>query len=211
MGKFKKISVFTVKTGQINISGAENISRFVFSKTPLMITQVLFNLVTIILTIGLLLLSVLIVLRYYFSHVKQPVDLSAHKADEKIILPLRLQAYERIVLFLERITPNNLVMRINRPEMDAFQLQNELLRAIREEFEYNLSQQLYISSRSWELVKNAKEEMIRMINLAAGQVNETSPSGELARVILELYIGNDSPLRVESALEAVKGEIQKDF
>jgi len=97
----------------------------------------------ILFTIGLLFLSAFLLLRYYFSHKAKPSQVSAQGEEQKIILPLRLQACERIVLFLDRIALNNLIVRINRPEMTALQLQAALVSAIREEFEYNLSQQLY--------------------------------------------------------------------
>jgi hypothetical protein len=76
---------------------------------------------------------------------------------------LKLQAAERFVLYLERIEPGRLVMRTHQNGMSAKMLQNEMLRAIREEFDHNLSQQIYISEGAWNLVKNAKEEMTKFI------------------------------------------------
>jgi hypothetical protein len=163
-----------------------------------------------ILTFGLALLSGLILLRVYLNRPKQSSGNQMIMEEQKIILPLRLQAYERIVLFLERITPNNLIMRLNRPEMNAMQFQSLLIRTIREEFEYNLSQQLYISSKAWELVKNAKEETISMINQASSKVNETANSADLIRILFEEFLGKDN-LPVDQALDEVKKELQKSF
>jgi hypothetical protein len=176
-----------------------------------MMIHIFLRLLLILFTISLLLGAVLIVIQFYFARFGKPGGPDLKLEDHRIILPLRLQAYERLILFLERILPNNLVLRINRPEMDAYQLQTNLIRTIREEFEYNLSQQLYVSSRSWELIKNAKEEMIKMINIAAGRVNESAPSAELARIIFELSLENDKPLPVSTAIEAIKKEIQGEF
>jgi hypothetical protein len=170
----------------------------------------LFSLLKIIVTVGLLLVSALVILRYYFSHKKQPVQLQAQGEDQRIILPLRLQACERIVLFLDRIAVNNLIMRINRPEMNALQFQAAMVGAIREEFEYNLSQQLYLSSKAWGLVRNAKEETIRMINTASMKMHENALSSEMVRVLLELVLAEEKS-SVEIALEEVKREIQKSF
>ena len=75
-------------------------------------------------------------------------------AGYKIITPIRLQAYERLVLFIERISPESLVMRVHKPELSAMQMQTNLIQTIREEFEHNLSQQVYVSSQAWELVRN---------------------------------------------------------
>ncbi len=167
-----------------------------------------FSLLKIIVAAGLFLGSALIILRYYFSHKKVAAPVSAQVEEQKIILPLRLQACERIVLFLDRISVNNLIMRINKHEMNTLQLQAAMVGTIREEFEYNLSQQLYISSRSWGFVRNAKEETIRMINTASMKVPENAPSSEMVRVLLELALAVEKSA-VEVALEEVKQEIQK--
>jgi hypothetical protein len=168
------------------------------------------DLIKIIFTIGLAFVSCLILLRVYWNRPKQPEGNTAVIEEQKIILPLRLQAYERIVLYLERITPNNLIMRLNRPEMNAIQLQSILVKTIREEFEYNLSQQLYISSKAWELVKNAKEETIILINQAYSKLPETAPAADLVRMLFEQFLGKDK-LSVDHAIDEVKKEIQKSF
>jgi hypothetical protein len=170
----------------------------------------LYSLLKILFTIGLLFLSAFLLLRYYFSHKAKPSQVSAQGEEQKIILPLRLQACERIVLFLDRIALNNLIVRINRPEMTALQLQAALVSAIREEFEYNLSQQLYISSKSWGLVRNAKEESIRIVNTASMKVPESAPSSDMVRILLELLLAEEKSA-VDVALEEVKREIQKSF
>jgi hypothetical protein len=170
----------------------------------------LFSLIKIIVTIGLLLVSALVILRYYFSHKKQPVPASVQNEEQKIILPLRLQACERIVLFLDRIAVNNLIMRINKPGMSTLQLQTAMVSAIRDEFEYNMSQQLYLSSKAWGLVRNAKEETISLINKASTKLPENAPSSEMVRILLELVLAVEKSA-VDVALEAVKWEIQKEF
>jgi hypothetical protein len=141
---------------------------------------------------------------------KQPSGQPIQGEGQKIILPLRLQAYERIILFLERISPNNLILRLNKPEMSSVQLQSALVKVIREEFEYNLSQQLYISLKAWELVKNAKEETIKLINVASGKIPETASSGELAKIIFDLSLETEI-LPVNVAIDEIKIEIQKIF
>jgi len=101
-------------------------------------------------------------------------------------------------------------MRINRPEMNTLDLQAAMVGAIREEFEYNLSQQLYISSRTWELVRNAKEETIRLINTASMKMPENATSSEMVRLLLELALLEEKSA-VDLALEEVKLEIRKSF
>jgi len=175
-----------------------------------MAIHIIVRLLMMIIMIGLILASVLIVIQYYLKHTKKPQESPLRLEDHKIILPLRLQAYERIVLFLERIAPNNLIIRVNRPELNAWQLQSALIKTIREEFEYNLSQQLYISSKAWEMVNNAKEETIKMINIAASHVPETASSAELVRVIFDRMLETDKSA-VHVTLETVKNEIRQIF
>jgi hypothetical protein len=170
----------------------------------------LFRLLLVIITIGLVLGAVLIIIRYWFSLKKKPSGHTVQGEEQKILLPLRLQAYERIILFLERISPNNLIMRMNKPEMSSVQLQSALVKVIREEFEYNLSQQLYISLKAWELVKNAKEETIKLINIASGKIPETASSGELVKAILDLSLETER-LPVNDAIDEIKKEIQLIF
>ena len=170
----------------------------------------LFRLLFVIITVGLILGAVLIIIRYWFSMNKQPSTLPPKGEQQQIILPLRLQAYERIILFLERISPNNLIMRLNKPEMSSIQLQSSLIKTIREEFEYNLSQQLYISLKAWEMVKNAKEETIKLINVASGKIPETASAGELVKIIFDLALEKDR-LPVDVAIDEIKKEIQKIF
>ncbi len=129
---------------------------------------------------------------------------------KKQILPVRLQAYERIVLFLERISPENMILRVSKPGMDAFQLQTELISTIRLEFEHNLSQQLYISSTGWDLVKTAKEDLISTINSAASQLGQNADSAQLAGKIFELY-GKKKNNPINIALEHLKDEVRKLF
>ena len=170
----------------------------------------LFRLLLVIITIGLVLGAALIIIHYWFSINKRPSGHTIRGEEQKIILPLRLQAYERIILFLERISPNNLIMRLNKPEMSSIQLQSALIKTIREEFEYNLSQQLYISFKGWEVVKNAKEETIKLINVASGKIPETASAGELVKIIFDVALEKDR-LPVDVAIDEIKKEIQKVF
>jgi hypothetical protein len=171
-----------------------------------------FRLILAITTIGLSLASVLIIIQFYFSklsELKTSRQGVVVNEEHKIILPLRLQAYERIILFLERISPATLVPRVLRPDMHALQLQQAMVKTIREEFEYNLSQQLYISSGAWELVKNAKEEMVKLINISGAEINEYAPPGELARIIFEKSMSESNIQPLMTAIEEVKKEIQR--
>lgn len=128
----------------------------------------------------------------------------------KQITPLRLQAYERIILFLERISPESLLVRVNNPHYTSRQLQAEMLSTIRNEFEHNFSQQLYFSSETWEVVRNAKGNMVKIINLAAEKVKPDSPAINLSRTILEMVMEvGKAPTHI--AIEVIRKEMQKIF
>lgn len=126
----------------------------------------------------------------------------------RISMPVRLQAYERIILMLERMTPHNLVVRLHKPELTAGELHRQLIGAVRDEFNHNLSQQLYISSRAWELVKNTKEEVIRQINTSAAQLDEKATATDLSNRILEMGM---EKLAVQKTLDFLKAEAAKVF
>src|SRR5450432_3509387 len=89
-------------------------------------------------------------------------------------LPIRLQAYERLTLFLERISPSNIISRTNKPDMNARDLQIALIQTVRSEYEHNLSQQIYVSSEVWNLIVDTKEEIVGIINSASVGLPETA-------------------------------------
>lgn len=131
-------------------------------------------------------------------------------AGYKIITPIRLQAYERLVLFLERISPESLVMRVHKSDMTAMQMQTVLLQNVREEFEHNLSQQVYVSSQAWEVIRTAREGIIKLVNTAATKLSNGATGTDLSRKIFELSL-TDKNLMTKTALEFLKKEIRQIF
>lgn len=128
----------------------------------------------------------------------------------RLVAPLRLQAYERMILLLERIAPSQLIMRNIQPEQSAASLQNVLISNIRQEFEHNLSQQVYISSNAWELIKNAREAVVSDINSAAEKLNSTATATDLAQLIFEDDISGDAST-LYKALEFLKQEVRANY
>jgi hypothetical protein len=139
---------------------------------------------------------------------KKIVEVRSKNAE--VILPVRMQAYERICLFLERITPNNLLVRLNDGSYTARQFQQILVGEIREEFNHNLSMQLYMSDDAWIMVKNAMQEVITVINESAKEVNPDAKSIELSRRIFEKMLAKD-PDPIQIALTEVKDELRRIF
>ncbi len=105
--------------------------------------------------------------------------------NQKFITPIRLQAYERMVLLMERISPQSLIMRTQRQNITNQELQSVLLKTIRSEFEHNMAHQLYISDKAWEMVRMAKEDCIKFINQTALQTKPDGNSLQLCKLILE--------------------------
>lgn len=109
----------------------------------------------------------------------------AAPAQSDAVLKLELQAAERFALYLERIAPDRLVMRLHRSGMDAKMLQSEMLRTIREEFDHNLSQQIYVSEEAWSLIRKAKEEMVKFITACGERLPAEASALELSKVIFD--------------------------
>lgn len=94
---------------------------------------------------------------------------------------MRLQAYERLTLFIERIALNNLLPRIRKAEMTVSDFRTALISNIRMEYEHNLSQQIYVSNDSWAMIRAAKEEIISMINQQSLELRPDASSIELSK------------------------------
>ena len=126
------------------------------------------------------------------------------------ILPVRLQAYERMALFLERISPQNLLIRLNTGGMTSKEFHQLLLSEIRNEYNHNVAQQVYMSENVWNLIKNAKEDLIVSINDAAGEMTPDSSSVDLSKKIFEKSL-NKQVDAITHALVELKKEIQQTF
>jgi len=158
----------------------------------------------------ILFLTVYIMIRYHFRSEDRKRRIEITLASQKTILPIRLQAYERITLFLERISPESMIMRLVLADMTAKQLQTELLATIRAEFEHNLSQQVYISQEAWEKVKNARSNTVSLINSAAEQIEPKASALTLSKMILDMMMEHKSSLTAQ-ALNQIKKEVQELF
>lgn len=149
-------------------------------------------------------------LKQFFDHEREKKQIELKMQNQNLITPIRLQAYERLVLFLERISANSLVIRVFKPDMSAFMLQSALINNIREEFEHNLSQQVYVTFPAWELVRNAKEETIKLVNIAASKLEDKASGSDLCTKILELSMNSDKQAQ-NKAVEFLKNEIRQLF
>ena len=157
-----------------------------------------------------LLLTVWIMLRTWSRNENQrrKNEFNMHLSDE--VMPVRLQAYERIILLLERISPESILLRISKPDHSAAQLQKELLLNITSEYEHNLAQQTYVSTEAWDKVKSAKNQVIQLINECAGEVKADAKGPTLGKLILENLAELKNPPS-QVAIDFLKQEVKSLF
>ncbi|MEJ2163334.1 MAG: hypothetical protein P8X60_08475 [Robiginitalea sp.] len=126
-----------------------------------------------------------------------------HQDTQKNTLPIRLQAYERMALFLERISMPNLVVRVAPKSADKTEYENLLIRNIENEFEHNLSQQIYMTDECWNVIKAAKNATIQAIRKSS--MSESDSADKLREDLLSDTMDKASPSA--TALSFVKKEI----
>ncbi|SDM38307.1 hypothetical protein SAMN05421813_11111 [Daejeonella rubra] len=137
--------------------------------------------------------------------------LELKKAGLKHTLPLRLQAYERTVLFLERINPANLLVRLHVPGMSAVEMHKIIIADIRSEYQHNISQQIYVTEMTWTVVKKIKEETIGIISSTANALPAEASSMDLSKSVLTHLANLESENPYDVALGIVKRDIQSLF
>jgi len=163
----------------------------------------------IIVPAGLVLYAMYLTMKSFLNKELEKKMLEIRAKSIETVLPSRLQAYERMCLFLERISPSSLILRLNIGKFTAVEFQHILHNEIREEYNHNVSQQVYMSIEVWDLIKGAKEELVTIINESALKMNEGATSIDLSKEILEtVHSRTDS---IANALIEVKNEISQVF
>ncbi len=155
-------------------------------------------------------LAAYIVLKTFLDREKAQLQLKLSIENSKRLLPVRLQAYERLVLLMERISPQSLIPRVYKKDMTKEQFHYALLQAVRQEYEHNLSQQIYVSNTAWQAVKEAKENIIRLINTIASDPKYNESVQKMSRLIIEAYASVDET-PTDRAIRILKNEIQEIF
>ncbi len=172
--------------------------------------EIVYDLLKITLPAALVLYLAYLLVRSFLQKQLDEIAFSVRQKNQEIVVPIRLQAYERIVLLLERITPSNLLSRLGNSDYTAEEFQQILVHEIRNEFNHNLSQQVYMSDSAWTYVSTAVEQTISLINSSANALGSDAKGIELARVVLENGAGEemDTP---KQAIKFIKEEIQTIF
>ncbi|MEP1035129.1 hypothetical protein [Ekhidna sp.] len=169
-----------------------------------------YDLLKITIPAGLVLYLAYLLVRSFLQKQLDEIAFTVRQKNQEIVVPIRLQAYERIVLLLERITPSNLISRLSSSDYTAEEFQQILIHEIRNEFNHNLSQQVYMSDSAWTYVTTAVEQTISIINSSTNALTEKAKGFDLARAILENTAGEemDTP---KQAIKYIKEEIQDVF
>lgn len=163
-----------------------------------------------VLAIGALVSIIIYLFNTWIKHRERAWVFILKQDNNKALAPLRISAYERIIVMLERITPQAMVMRISANSTHAAYLHMDLAKALREEFDHNISLQMYVSDECWAKVKRAREETAELYKIAFTRVKTDSSAAEYAREILHLEaaVGNSA---IREAVVAVRAEMGKHF
>lgn len=162
---------------------------------------------TIIIILFLVLLLAFIWLLTEFSSIKK--ELGESKNNEPETLRLRLQAYERITLLTERIALQNLLSRNTNSGLTCRQMQMTLIDSIKQEYDYNISQQIYVSPEVWRAVNNLKEQNIYIINQLASTLPAQASGMDLNKHIIDYLINNSNASLHTIVLDAINFEAKK--
>lgn len=155
-------------------------------------------------------LTAYFVLNSYLENDYQKKLLEMRLQNQNSVTPLRLQAYERLTLFVERISLQTIIMRTHQTGMTARDLHTAMLQDIRAEFDHNVSQQIFVTPQTWTMIKAVKEETINIINYASSNLPPQATGLDLSKAIFEALATNDrNPHQV--ALQMIRTEVQQYF
>ncbi len=170
----------------------------------------LLEFIKILVPASVVLYAVYLLVRSFIYKEIELKKLDVRSKSIETVLPIRLQAYERITLFLERISTQSLVFRLSNPGYSAQDFHRILLDEIRNEYNHNVSQQVYMSEYVWNLVKSAKEDLTASINEVAGLMTTESKAIDFSRQLLQHMIDKNQD-SIGFALSELKKEIQQTF
>jgi Mg2+/citrate symporter len=132
------------------------------------------------------------------------------KKNQEVTVPIRLRAYERIMLLLERTKPGTMVLDVIKPGMKCIDFQTLLIQNIRKEFEHNYAQQIYVSNELWEAVSTTRENLIKLVNTAAAHFNPEDNASKMAESIIRIYAETEqTPTSI--AIDILKTEISNQY
>lgn len=133
---------------------------------------------------------------------------SAKKDERTQLFSLRLQAHERLIVFVERINPSNLFLRLYVPGISIQELQSLVLNEIRSEYQHNITQQLYVSERIWNVVRKLKDDTLAMVNHAVQGLIEPATGKDLSKKVLQ-HMAEIADNPYDLTLDLIKKDIHQ--
>jgi len=152
-------------------------------------------------------LATYIVLRAFLDRESKMRLIEFKQSKLREALPVRLQAYERLTVFLERIALHNLLPRVRKGEMNVADFRIALINNVRMEYEHNISQQIYISTEAWGMIRAAKEEIISIINRNAIELLPELPGIELHKKIIAELAETEEDIITQKSIDQLKKEV----
>jgi hypothetical protein len=142
---------------------------------------------------------------------EQKVADNASHTDNSVIpsRQLQLQAYERLILLADRIALPNLIQRVNQPGLSVREMQSLLTLSIRQEFEHNITQQIFVSPEAWDVIRNYKDQNTLIINQVASFLPPDASGNDLNRGLLDLLVQNPKASLQNVVSEALSYEAKK--
>lgn len=169
-------------------------------------TQTLLEILKYIIPAIIVLIATSLIVSKFLVNDTKRKQLAIFQEGMQTTLRLRLQAYERLALFLERIHPRELITRVYQTGMTARELQAALIASIHMEFEHNLSQQIYVSHQVWKTVQGVKEQELNMINQVASKLAPEAAAKELHQRIIDFIMTTENDLPIEVGLNIINTE-----
>lgn len=151
--------------------------------------------------------TVYYMLKYHYTNLYRIESAKLRKQSAETTLNLRLQAYERLAMFCERISPENLIIRLKTQAMDSGQLKNVMILAVKQEFDHNLTQQIYISEKLWEIIVLCKNQIIEIIS-ATSDIDAQGNSNQFSN---NLFNNLEKTNPIGTTLKAIRQEVEIYF
>ncbi len=158
---------------------------------------------------AIMLIGIYFIINKIFKQESERRSYELMKLNKDVVLPVRLRAYERLTLVLERTKPQSMLMRYDFNGYSVVQLQQLLLQTVRDEFDHNVSQQIYVSREAWVMITNARESVVQLINtVAAASMAENKSAMDYANALIATYASAENA-PTEIALDFLKREVKQ--
>ena len=168
------------------------------------------DILKIVLPALLVLLTAYLLIDKLLRNEEKRRNFELRKNSSAAITPIRLRAYERLMLVLERTTPATLILNVAKPGMTNLEFHTQLLASIRQEFSHNISQQIYVSDEAWNYIRGAQESLLQLVNSCSVKCNPNESASGLAELIIHVY-GATEQTPTELAIDKLKKEVRNYF